>query len=286
VAVRRQLRKVALRVPVPGRDQLLRLGWRGYESYLTRRSEADSVAAGATRDGPPIPPPKLRVLVVGTADTRFFIESGRAQTLFIRETLGRHGSRIEDLPRILDLGCGCGRLARWWHDLPAAVSGSDFNPELSAWCAANLPFMEAASNELEPPLTFAPSRQFDFIYAWSVFTHLSEGLQRLWLKEIRRRLEPGGRFLFTVSGAHHRDHLTRREREVFDRGELVEQFQGASGSNLCATFHPSEYVERHMLEGFTLLEATPGKDQRFMHQDAYLLQRDQTADPAPRTIAN
>jgi SAM-dependent methyltransferase len=265
---------MALRVPVPGRDHLLRAGWRGYESYLTRRAPGASATLAGDPDAPPIPPTKLRVLVVGTADLRFFIESGRAQSEFIREALRRHGSPIEEVSRILDLGCGCGRLARWWHDLPADVSGCDFNPELSAWCDANLPFMDAALNQLEPPLPFEASRQFDFIYAWSVFTHLSEDLQRLWLDEIRRRLPPGGRFLFTVSGAPHRDRLTQREREAFDRGEMVEQFEGASGTNLCATFHPPEYVRERMLEGFTLLEATPGKDQRFIRQDAYLVQRD------------
>ena len=110
------------------------------------------------------------------------------------------------------------------------------------------------------------------IYAWSLFTHLREPLQLQWLAEIRDSLAPGGRFLFTVSGERYRDRLSRRDREAFDRGELVEHFKGAPGSNLCAVYHPADYVERRMLEGFTLLEAVR-ENTPVLDQDVYLVRR-------------
>jgi SAM-dependent methyltransferase len=211
-------------------------------------------------------------LVVGSADPNRFLRSGRTHNTFIRDLVSRHGSSVDELGRILDLGCGCGRIARWWQDLASTeVYGCDFNPELAAWCAANLPFMKTVKNELEPPLPFERG-EFDLIYAWSLLTHLREPLQLEWLAEIRDSLTPGGLFLFTVSGERYRDRLGGRDREAFDRGELVEHFKGAPGSNLCATYHPPSYVEHRMLEGFTLLEAvrenTPQLD-----QDVYLVRR-------------
>jgi SAM-dependent methyltransferase len=274
VSVRRGLKHVALRAPIPGRDRLAQIGWRGYEACLTRQY-ASATWPLEGPEAPPIPPPKLRVLVMASADPFLFIESGRAHSRFIRELLERHGRPIEELEAILDLGCGCGRLSRWWRDLPnTAVYGCDFNPELAGWCALKLPFMKTVCNELEPPLPFGPSRGFDFVCAWSLFTHLDGPLQHAWLEEIGAALAPGGRLLFTVSGAQYRDRLLRRDREAFDRGELVTHFKGAAGTNLCATYHPPTYVEQRMLQGFTLLEAVREQTPDFLVQDVYLARRD------------
>ena len=106
-----------------------------------------------------------------------------------------------------------------------------------------------------------------------MFTHLREPLQRQWLAEVRDSLTPGGRFLFTVSGERYRDRLGRRDLEAFDRGELVEHFEGAPGTNLCAVYHPPAYVEQRMLEGFTLLKAVR-EHAPLLTQDVYLVRRD------------
>ena len=73
---------------------------------------------------------------------------------------------------ILDFGCGCGRVVRWWRDLPAEIHGSDFNPTLVRWCRENLPFGVFEVNRPEPPLPY-PDDSFDLVYALSVLTHLA-----------------------------------------------------------------------------------------------------------------
>ena len=80
---------------------------------------------------------------MGSADPNYFLVSGRTHNAFIRDLVGRHGTSVDELERMLDLGCGCGRIARWWQDLASTeVNGCDVNPELTAWCSANLPFMK------------------------------------------------------------------------------------------------------------------------------------------------
>ena len=59
----------------------------------------------------------------------------------MRAILARSGVTIERLGAILDFGCGAGRVLRHWKSLEGpALHGTDYNPELVAWCAASLPF--------------------------------------------------------------------------------------------------------------------------------------------------
>jgi len=107
--------------------------------------------------------------------------------------------RLTELDAILDFGVGCGRVARHWAGSGVDVHGCDYNPVLVEWCRRNLPHVTAASNGLDPPLSYENER-FDFVYALSVFTHLTERQQRLWITELRRVTRPGGLVLFTTHG--------------------------------------------------------------------------------------
>jgi Methyltransferase domain. len=82
----------------------------------------------------------------------------------------------------------------------AKVYGTDYNRKLIDWCRQCLPFAEFETNELSPPLAYRDA-QFDFIYAFSVFTHLTESLQQGWLAELSRVLKPGGHLFLTTQGA-------------------------------------------------------------------------------------
>ncbi|HHC23785.1 MAG TPA: class I SAM-dependent methyltransferase [Desulfobacterales bacterium] len=41
---------------------------------------------------------------------------------------------------------------------------------------------------------------FDFVYAMSVFTHLTEEAEKLWIRELSRIIRPGGCFMLTLRG--------------------------------------------------------------------------------------
>lgn len=240
-------------MPPPLRDRASASLLRGYESYVAARQSLRE--RGLSDHGLPLPPPRLRVAVVGHADPELFLCDGRRHNELIREALARTGTEAGGLGSLLDWGCGCGRILRWWGDLPATeVSGCDYNPKLVRWVDRNLPFAEARVNQLAPPLPYAAGC-FDFAYAISIFTHLSDELALAWMREIHRVLAPGGQFFFTTHGQSYRDRLNPAERARFEGGESVVQFASVQGSNLCAAYHPSEWIRARLLDGFELVEA-------------------------------
>ena len=128
-------------------------------------------------------------------------------------------------------------------------------------------------NELYPPLRY-DSNVFDFVYARSVFTHLSEALQVEWFTELRRILAPGGFLLFTVSGRAYLDAATPAERGLLADGHLVVREAGQSGANVCAVFHPETWVRQKMGEcGFSIVDFIPGQAEEFLYQDVYLVRK-------------
>jgi SAM-dependent methyltransferase len=106
--------------------------------------------------------------------------------------------------RILDFGCGVGRILR-----PAV----DDSPDARFWgCDIDGPSVEWLSAELEgraeifrspevPRLPFADGL-FDVIYAFSVFTHLVDNWSS-WLLELHRLIRDDGVLALTVFGPGH-----------------------------------------------------------------------------------
>ncbi|MHB8645873.1 MAG: class I SAM-dependent methyltransferase [Thermomicrobiales bacterium] len=171
----------------------------------------------------------------------------------IRAMLAEAGRPIESLRCILDFGCGCGRIMRRWHAIEGpTLYGTDDNPDLVEWCKTNLPFANFAENAVLPPLPYEENR-FDFIYAFSVFTHLPEEAQYAWMEELRRVLAPGGLLLITVHGKQASRRLPPHERRRFDRGELIVRYEEGAGTNLCNAFHPRSWVIEKLARGFDLV---------------------------------
>jgi SAM-dependent methyltransferase len=206
-----------------------------------------------SEDGLLIPPPALRARVAGTANVEWFLSSGREHAEMIRNVMRSVGAPLEAADRILDFGCGCGRVLRHWKALGSQIHGSDHYAPAVEWCRANLPFGFYSVNELEPPLNFDPD-VFDLVYAISVFTHTAESLQRAWLEELARVLRPGGHLMLTTHGNWcARAKLVREEWSRFAEGALVVRDEQGGGSNLCAAFHPANYVRENLSQG--LIEA-------------------------------
>lgn len=226
-------------------------------------------------DGLPLPPMYLRYLVIGDISATRFLDTGRRQVdELILPLLERQGRRIGDFAGILDFGCGCGRILRYWRGTTKGrVAGVDVNPRLIDWCSRHLPFAGFRVCGLRPPLEFG-DQTFDFIYARSVFPHLDRNLEGLWIRELRRLLMPGGILLFTVSGDRFLDVMSLEERAVYQAGELAVRNADLAGLNRCAAFHPRPYVEKTWSSaGFEILEVVPGGRIREAVQDTYLVRR-------------
>ena len=125
-------------------------------------------------DGLPIPPTRLIKLVQINGEISAFLRGGELGENSINNALLHCGYHIEKFERILDFGCGCGRILRYWTWTNAPhFYGTDLNPDLIHWCKLKLgKIAEFKTNGLVPPLDY-PDEYFDFIYLISVFTHLT-----------------------------------------------------------------------------------------------------------------
>jgi len=257
-----------------GLDQARLLGpaERLRESWLTMR------ARGGPPNGPdglPLPPPRLRLLVDGrSGDAERFLWVGTQLADSIRAAVADSGTVLEDMEAILDFGCGCGRVARHLAALEGPeIHGCDYNEELTAWCGANLPFMQTTRNQLVPPTPYE-AQSFDLIYALSVLSHLSEPLQHDWVAEFHRLLRQGGMLIVSVLGEACRGRLTDDEQERFGRGELVVERPRMVGSNLCTAYHPRSYVTECLFADFDEVRAFGlGSPEQALMQDAYIARR-------------
>jgi len=217
-------------------------------------------------DGLPIPPLKLRSLVWGEyVDLRNFFYEQR-QMDYIFETLSQNGATIEEFQAILDFGCGAGRAIRQFASLQrplerAQLYGTDINPTQINWCRRNLPFAEFEVNGPCPPLIYGDER-FDFIYTFSVFTHLSEAQQFAWMRELSRVLKPAGYLLITTCGESYFETLNENEKIQFSQGHLVVRNAELAGIPSayadCIAFHPMSYVREKLTRGFEVIVFAPG----------------------------
>lgn len=238
---------------------LARPAVRAYELALAASSRVGSRQT-ATADGLPLPPASLRAQIGPRhADAAFFLRSGRQHAELVRDVLREQGAEIENLGALLDWGCGCGRVLRQWSALPTTrVFGCDINPKMVEWCATHLDFAEVSVTELEPPLPQADAT-FDLIYAFSVFTHLSEELQHDWIRECLRVLRPGGYLLISTMGEYYLglQRLNASERRAFANDELVVLYERSAGTSLCSAYHPPEYVRTTLAADFEAVAFRP-----------------------------
>lgn len=251
--------------------ELVPLSWRVWLRRDARHLPAR--AAARLRGGPPLPPPELMHLVGGNYSVRQFLENGASAAATLRETLAEAGRPLETFQSVLDFGCGCGRVIRHLkHARGPRLRGTDYNPRLVEWCARHLRFAEFKHNPLPGPLPY-PEGSFDLVYAYSVFTHLSEPSQRLWMGEVRRALGPGGLFYLTLHGRGFLDSMTERQRADFDAGRLALHGEPLEGTNYCAAYHPEPYVRGPFSRGFQILAFKPQSARGGSLQDAWLLQK-------------
>jgi SAM-dependent methyltransferase len=239
---------------------LLLAAYRLYEWLRSLRG-----LGGTADDGLPLPPARLRLMVAGVPQADWFLEGGRAAAESIRDAVPE---RLESMRSILDFGCGCGRVIRWWRDLPAELQGTDFNPTLIAWCRENLPFGTFGVNGAEPPLDTADD-SYDLVYAMSVLTHLPVDTQRRWLEELARVARRW--VLVSVHGEPYRVRLKPDEQRLFDAGEIVVRWGVVAGTNLCTAFHPPGALERLVEPWFEVVSYLPEGAKGNRPQDLVLL---------------
>ncbi len=209
-------------------------------------------------DGLVLPPAMLRFRVDESPSARLFLDSGRRISLDVQAALAAIGRPFAGFGSVLDFGCGCGRTLIWLaREHPGqALYGTDVDAPAIGWCRRNLALAGFAVNPPLPPTLYADG-MFDLVLAISVFTHLDEEPQLLWLGELRRILRPGGVLLVSLHGAHSWTALPRQDLEALGRrGFLFKtsaKLRGIVPGWYHTAYHSRDYAERTFARYFTLL---------------------------------
>lgn len=212
----------------------------------------------------PLPPEELRA---GIPD---YLELAEGHVDAVRDAVRRAGA--PSLGRVLDFGCGTGRMTRWL--LPEArvdeVWGVDFDARCIQWDQTHLspPFHFLLCSSL-PSLPFEDG-SFDVVVGGSVFTHISE-MADGWLLELRRVTRPGGLLYLTIQDAAFIEAVTRDNPDLWI-SRLVETHRSVLGrlghgadvvsvgrrGNDAMVFHDREALVRRWSAHLDLVEVVEG----------------------------
>ncbi len=241
---------------------------------LRRYAENDKIFLAAN-PGLILPPPQLRFDVIACSSAEYYVTTGKKMAEQIQSAIRKWGS--PDTRVVCEWGCGPGRILFALEALDTGKTmefiGSDmFEPSIQWAQSAPNCRIGFHLNKMEPPLSL-PDASVDFVYAVSVFTHLSDSLSRAWFREIMRVLKPGGVFWFsTHSGQQHRSELTPAQLEKLGRGEFVAIHSWHNGSQMYTGIHcPTLMKEIITASGAELLEYQPGGNNTF--QDAWIVRK-------------
>jgi SAM-dependent methyltransferase len=147
---------------------------------------------------PGVPEPALQELWNGASGAAL---AGQGAAFYAKlcEGFRRHSDCPLDEARVLDFGCGWGRLTRFLaRDVqPGRLCGCDPVEQILDVCReCGVPATLARSDFLPERLPF--EEPFDLAFAFSVFTHLSEGAHERSLRALHRALRPGAILVVTV----------------------------------------------------------------------------------------
>lgn len=244
--------------------------WKNQRRFA--RSDRDYLAANP---GIMLPPARLRFDVIACSSAEYYATTGDKMARQMLEVITSRGA--PGPKTVCEWGCGPGRILFALEKLAGTedmtLVGSDaFAPSIR-W-AQSVPGTRIRFhlNQMEPPLALADS-SVDFVYAVSVFTHLSEKLTRQWFPEIMRILKPGGIFWFSShSGENHRAELEPAQLEKLDRGEFVAIHSWHNGSQMYTGIHCPTLMKNIIAScGATLLEYQPGGNNKY--QDAWIVRK-------------
>ena len=238
-----------------------------YERRLQIIQEINSKCAALTAEE--LPPVEM-MNVIGSFDASHF----RANMLqFFNEFYWRR--LLSPNSHVLDLGCGCGRLAMPISMLleSGKYYGIDVWKDGIEWCRSNISarrpaasfylaeannnyYFEARTNAKNIfSVPFAPSESIDFAFAISLFSHLVYDDALSYYRDVARALKPGG--VLYVTGFVIDKFFSQFQRETGQHAQLQEDAEGCfyaySGQDFFAGFSPAKWQELFAAAGLEVL---------------------------------
>jgi SAM-dependent methyltransferase len=147
---------------------------------------------------PDVPDPSLQQLWNGASGVRLAAQS-RSFYGKLCDRFAQHSDVPLNEARVLDFGCGWGRITRFLaRDVePGHLFGCDPVEQILDVCReSDVPATLARSDFLPERLPF--DEEFDLAFSFSVFTHISEPAHEACLRALHEGLRPGGILVATV----------------------------------------------------------------------------------------
>ncbi len=180
-----------------------------------------------------------------------------------------HAGSFATIDRVLDWGCGCGRVTRYFskYKSDTEIHGIDIDKTGINWLNENLDFGNFA--HIQPnDLTPFPDNHFDFIFGISIFTHLTEEDHFFWLKELQRIVSKNGIIAVTTGSTMMRarmfnvnigDQVSDQLAGYTDQGHNA-QINGSTDNKeyYRNTYITKEYIEAVWSEYFDVLDIHSG----------------------------
>ncbi|MBA9024630.1 glycosyltransferase involved in cell wall biosynthesis/GT2 family glycosyltransferase/SAM-dependent methyltransferase [Aminobacter ciceronei] len=174
---------------------------------------------------PGFPDASLQVETVGSSGKETIAEGFRFYS-FVLNAARVNGIKLTPGSKVLDFGAGWGRIMRCFlrEVLPSGLHGVDTSDRFLG--AARQTGVPGTFNLIQPDgsLPFE-SNSLDIVYAYSVFSHLPEHIQKIWLTEIARVLKPGGLFVATVQPPRFLDFIRSAEKECVAKSAWLQELR-------------------------------------------------------------
>jgi SAM-dependent methyltransferase len=202
----------------------------------------------------PFPPPHLMQIVSGLTSPADFAAHG---VTIYRAIQDASPKPLIGFGNILDFGCGSGRLGRLFKGHPGRITGCDIDGRLVDWINGHLPHMTAVQTDPAAPLPFEDG-SFDAVISVSVFSHLDEDTQKLYLAELQRVSARGAYVFLTTHGERALARAVSEDR-IFEmlgilRADLNRAATGMSEGRHNFILQPSGHLtSEHYKYGITFI---------------------------------
>jgi SAM-dependent methyltransferase len=191
------------------------------DAWLGANTTAASRFAGVL---PSLPDETIQLRFSGKAGDEALVEAHTLARVF-KELYRDHVGPFTESTRVLDYGCGWGRITRFFLKDVAGRNlwGIDCNEDLIAFCRESNRWSRFEVNDPMPPSDLAGDH-FDLAFSYSVFSHMREDVHLAWLDELRRVVKPGGLLILTVRPRHFISYCATLTAESAPQAALVDLF--------------------------------------------------------------